>query len=238
MNLRTGKFSFVALIMAIMMVYGKGECAAQAFTFNPVEVGLLFTAKDSLTKNINQKTGKEVRTAGLLTPMAMKMQSIASWEQKMSSYLKDVKVYVQQAKAGIGIYTNTIQVLLNLVRLKKAIESNPEGIIGEAVLNEAYIKVAIEITISFALLKQVFSKGGDTNMLNGKDRAQVWWDLNDSLVRLNNYLYDMAYQIAYYKLRDIWNDAIGGMLQKSHGRIAREVHDQWYRRAKALQTIN
>ena len=224
-------------IAVIMAVWGKGECMAQAFTLNPGEIALLYASNDTLTKHINQKVANEKKNTVLLTPMAMKMTSIATWERKFSGYLTEIKGYAQQVKAGVGIYTNTIQVLLNLVRLKKAIEANPEGIVTEAVLNDAYIKVAIEMTITFALLKQVFAKGGDTNMLNGKDRTQVWWDLNDNLVRLNDYLYALSYQIAYYKLRDIWNDAIGGMLQKSHGKIAWQVHDQWYRRAKALRII-
>ena len=94
-------------------------------------------------------------------------------------------------------------------------------------MTETYIHVADEVVLSLYLLKEVFSKGGDNNMLNGKDRAQVWWDLNDTLERLNDNLYRMAYNIAYYDLVDVWRNATQGMLQRDKSTIARHAFERW-----------
>lgn len=150
----------------------------------------------------------------------------------------DARSYAQQAQAAYGVYSQIIRILINMVKLRKAIEYNPEGIVASGLLTETYIQVADEVVLSLYLLKEVFSKGGENNMLTGKDRAQVWWDLNDTLERLNTNLYRMSYNIAYYNLVDVWKNMTQGMLQKTNGMIARDALERWKRIPKVEHVLN
>lgn len=235
----TGRSWIVAVITAAILSLGTNRCLAiDVGTFNPIEIGILYTSNDSLNKKLLMQTAKEAEIFQASTVEASEMSNITKWERKYSKYLREAKSYAQQAQAATGIYTQTIRILINLTKLKKAVEYNPSGMVSSALLTENYIKVADEIIISFALLKQVFSKGGDNNMLNGKDRAQVWWDLNDTLERVNNNLYRLAYSIAYYNLVDVWNNFTQGFFQRSHGTIAKQALGRWRKVAKVEHILN
>ena len=225
MKLRTDKV-FIVVIMMVMMAVGSLQCRAQE-QINAVEIATLGDNGYLINKQIGAQTKEELANLPKVTIQAGEMNSIASWEKKFSKYLRDARSYAQQAKAAYGIYSQIIRVLINVVKLKKAVEYNPEGIVASGLMTETYIQVADEVVLSLYLLKEVFSKGGDNNMLNGKDRAQVWWDLNDTLERLNDNLYRMAYNIAYYDLVDVWRNATQGMLQRDKSTIARHAFERW-----------
>lgn len=238
MKLLTGKIFVVAIMMAMMML-GSLQCRAQSFTqVNAGEIAQIEGNGALVNKTIGQQTKKELENIPKITVQAGEMNSIASWEKKFSKYLMDARSYAQQAQAAYGIYSQIIRILINMVKLRKAIEYNPEGIVASGLLTETYIQVADEVVLSLYLLKEVFSKGGENNMLTGKDRAQVWWDLNDTLERLNTNLYRMSYNIAYYNLVDVWKNMTQGMLQKTNGMIARDALERWKRIPKVEHVLN
>lgn len=238
MKLLTGKIFVVAIMMA-MMAAGSLQCRAQSFTqVNAGEIAQIEGNGALVNKTIGQQTKKELENIPKITVQAGEMNSIASWEKKFSKYLMDARSYAQQAQAAYGIYSQIIRILINMVKLRKAIEYNPEGIVASGLLTETYIQVADEVVLSLYLLKEVFSKGGENNMLTGKDRAQVWWDLNDTLERLNTNLYRMSYNIAYYNLVDVWKNMTQGMLQKTNGMIARDALERWRRIPHVENVLN
>ena len=238
MKLLTGKI-FIVAVMMVMMVMGSLRCKAQSLTqVNAAEIAQIEGNGALVNKTIGQQAEKEISNVPKITLQAGEMNSIASWQKKFSKYLMDAKSYAQQAQAAYGVYSQIIRVLINMVKLKKAIEYNPEGIVASGLLTETYIHVADEVVLSLYMLKEVFSKGGDNNMLTGKDRAEVWWDLNDTLERLNTNLYRMSYNIAYYNLVDIWKNMTQGMLQKTNGMIARDALERWRRIPKVEHALN
>lgn len=238
MKSQTGKYRIAAIITVVMMMMPAAECRAEGYTLNPIEIGTLVVNTDSMNSKMRQQFIKEGELEIASYAQATQMSNITRWERKFSKYLSDARTYAQQAQAAYGIYTQTIKVLLNLVKLKKAIEANPSGIVASSLLTETYIKVADEVVLSFALMKQVFAKGGDNNMISGKERARVWWDLNDTLARLNDNLYRMAYNIAYYNLVDVWRHATQGILQRTNGTIANQALDRWKRHARVWKILN
>ena len=236
MKLLIDKFYIVVILMITMLVGGRGVCRAQQI--NVAEIATLEGQGVVLNKKITEQAEKEMLNMAEVTTQAGEMNSIARWQKKFSNYLMEAKTYAQQAQAAYGVYSQIVRVILNLTKLEKAIRSNPGGIVYNGLLTESYIHVADEIILSLYLLKNVFSKGGENNMLSGKDRAQVWWDLNDTLERLNDNLYRMAYNIAYYTLTDVWKNMTQGMLQKTNGSIAREALDRWKRIPQVEHILN
>lgn len=239
MKLLTGRIFIVAVMMVMMMV-GRGvQCVAQSLTsVNPVEIATLAGNGAVLNKRITMEAEEEIKNMATITTQAGEMNSIASWEKKFSKYLQDARSYAQQAKAAYGVYSQIIRVMLNLSKLQRAVVYNPSGIAGTGLLTETFIHVADEVVLSLYLLKKVFGTGGENNMLTGKDRAQVWWDLNDNLERLNDNLYRMAYNIAYYSLVDVWKNMTQGMLQKTNGMIAKDALERWRRIPKVEHILN
>lgn len=80
------------------------------------------------------------------------------------------------------------------------------------------------------------SGGGANNMLNGKQRAEMLWSVNKSLYELNAKLRQIAISISFYNLKDVWNKATQGMVEKTHGQIAKDALDRW-KRAKNVSRI-
>ena len=62
------------------------------------------------------------------------------------------------------------------------------------------------------------------------------WSVNKSLYELNAKLRQIAISISFYNLKDVWNKATQGMVEKTHGQIAKDALDRW-KRAKNVSRI-
>ena len=80
------------------------------------------------------------------------------------------------------------------------------------------------------------SGGGANNMLNGKQRTEMLWTINKNLYDLNAKLRQLAISIAFYNLKDVWRKATQGMVEKTHGQIAKDALERW-KRAKDVSRV-
>lgn len=70
-------------------------------------------------------------------------------------------------------------------------------------------------------------------MLDGTERSQILWMLDDRLASFNRKLTSLALSIRYYTMTDVWNAATAGIVEKSNGQLADMAFDRWKRRITA-----
>ena len=127
-----------------------------------------------------QKKGK-TKTALLQNAIAAEFNQKHGWEKKYSSYLKTTSGYASSLKACTHLYNDGVRIFITLAKLRKAIGTNPQGIIASMSMNNLYIETATELVSVYTLLSDAVSKGGSENMLTGADRSKSLWALNDRL---------------------------------------------------------
>ena len=160
------------------------------------------------------------------------------WEQKYNSYLKTAQGYGTSLKASMGIYSEGVRTLQYLWQIRKAIGQNPEGAFATFSMNNLYLETAAEFLKVYNLLNNTVAKGGTKNMLNGAERTQVLWSINDELAYLNKKLRSLIISISYYNLRDVWNNATAGIAHRGSREVAEQALDRWKRAAKVTMTIS
>ena len=99
-------------------------------------------------------------------------------------------------------------------------------------MNNLYMETAASFLKVYGLLENTVAKGGAKNMLNGAERTQVLWSVNDELVTLNKRLRSLLISISYYNLKDVWNHATAGLAHRGNREIAGQAFDRWKRAAK------
>ena len=160
------------------------------------------------------------------------------WEQKYNSYLKTAQGYGTSLKASMGIYSEGVRTLQYLWQIRKAIGQNPEGAFATFSMNNLYLETAAEFLKVYNLLNNTVAKGGTTNMLNGAERTQVLWSINDELAYLNKKLRSLIISISYYNLKDVWINATAGIAHRGSREVAAYALDRWKRAAKVTMNIS
>ena len=128
-----------------------------------------------------------------------------------------------------------MRIFITLGKLKKAIGSNPQGIVATMSMNNLYLETATELISVYTLLKEAIATGGKTNMLTGAERSQTLWALSDKLGAFSRKLNRLYLSIRYYTLTDVWNNITAGMLDRDIGTIAGDALDRWKRAARAIE---
>ena len=137
-------------------------------------------------------------------------------------------------KACTSLYDDGVRIFINLCNLKKAIASNPQGIVATASMNNLYIETATELVTVYATLKDAIAKGGNENMLTGAERSKTLWELNDRLAQFNKKLSRLCLSIRYYTMADVWNNVTAGMLDRINAEIASQALGRWRRCARVV----
>lgn len=195
---------------------------------NAAETALILEGEGRINAQTKKQTTDMAAIAALQGTMVLELTPMRRWESKYNSYLKTVQGYAETLKAGTMLYSEGVRSFMSLMEIKKAIDINPQGIGATLAINDLYVEVATEFLKTYNVIGKV-AKGGETNMLNGTERTEMLWTLNDQLAELNQKLHQLALSIAYYNLYDVWNKYTAGLTVRSHGSIANDALDRWRR---------
>lgn len=166
--------------------------------------------------------------------IAAEFTKIHEWEKQYSNYLQKVDGYASTLKASTHLYTEGVRIFLSLTELKKAIGSNPQGIVASMSMNNLYMETATEMVSVYTLLKNAIAEGGVRNMLTGAERSQTLWALNERLAAFQKKLRRLCLSIRYYTFNDVWASVTAGMIDRDNASIARQAKARWKRVAKSI----
>ena len=205
---------------------------------NPLYIAAIAEGYAVINKGIKGQTHNQEEIAVLQNSIAAEYTMMKKWEQKYNSYLKTAQGYGSSLKASMGIYSEGVRTLQYLWQIKKAIGANPEGAFATFSMNNLYLETAAEFLKVYNLLNTTVAKGGTKNMLNGAERTQVLWSVNDELAYLNRKLRSLIISISYYNFKDVWNNATAGIAHRGSREVAEQALDRWKRAAKVTMTIS
>ena len=226
------RWLLIALLAGTLLWFSFGRARAQIVSTNPLEYVALAEGNELINAQVGDEIDHQQKTALLQNTMAAEFTMIHSWEKKYNSYLKDVSGYASSLKACTHLYDDGVRIFLGLVNLKKAISSNPQGIVATMSMNNLYVETATELITVYSTLKDAVAKGGSENMLTGSERSKTLWALNDRLEAFSKKLNQLQLCIKYYTMTDVWNNVTAGMLDRDNGEIARQAHARWVRCAR------
>lgn len=231
MRLRIDKIWFivVALVLSVPSAH------AQIVTANPLEWMALAEGNEAINGEIEKEIKGQTKTALLQNTIAAEFTKIHEWEKKYSGYLQTASGFASSLKASATLYEDGVRIFITLGKLKKAIGSNPQGIVATMSMNNLYLETATELISVYTLLKEAIATGGRTNMLTGAERSQTLWALSDKLGSFSKKLNRLYLSIRYYTLTDVWNNITAGMLDRDIGTIAGDALDRWKRAARAIE---
>lgn len=228
---------FSILIVSVIML-SSIESRASFSETNPLHVYAIATGGELINSSVKNQT-KDMEKTGLLQgAMAAELTQIKKWESKYNSYLKTARGYAEALKAGTTLYAEGVVTLRELHNIVKACKENPQGIGASLAMNNLYCEAATELVKTYRTLKYSIAVGTTANMLTGAERTELMWMLSDNMYALNKKLRQIALSVAYYNMTDVWNHAIAGMVDKTHGQIAAEALDRWKRAQKTYQILN
>lgn len=231
MNMKRTIRTLLLPVMLLTATVSRAEVSYVAT--NPLEWVALAGGYELLEDGIHKEMGTQTQTALLQNSIAAEFTQMKKWEGKYNSYLKTASGYASSLKACTCLYNEGVRMILNLAQLRRAIRSNPQGIIASMSMDNLYIETVTELVSTYNLLQEAIATGGSRNMLDGAERSQILWMLEDRLGSFNRKLSTLILSIRYYTLTDVWNNATAGMLDKSNGQLADEAFDRWRRRMTA-----
>lgn len=202
---------------------------------NPLEWAALAEGNDAINGQIKSETEGQLKTAGLQNTIAAEFNKIHEWEKQYNSYLKTANGYASSLKASTHLYTEGVRIFLSLSELKSAIGSNPQGVVATMSMNNLYMETATEMVSVYTLLKNAVAEGGTKNMLNGEERSQMLWALNDRLSTFQKKLRRLCLSIRYYTFNDVWLNVTAGMIDRDNATIARQAKNRWKRVARSIK---
>lgn len=230
MRLRTAK-----ILTVVLAVFAAVSARAQVVVSNPLEWLALAEGNEAINGQVKDQTDAQTRTAVLQNTIAAEFTKMHEWEKKYSGYLQTVSGFASSLKASATLYEDGVRIFITLGKLKKAIGSNPQGIVATMSMNNLYLETATELISVYTLLKEAIATGGKTNMLTGAERSQTLWALSDKLGSFSKKLNRLYLSIRYYTLTDVWNNITAGMLDRDIGTIAGDALDRWKRAARAIE---
>lgn len=188
------------------------------------------------------QTGKNTtKMAGIVAEQhiaAQMMTVLDKWNQEYNDYLKDATSLANSIRLGSTLYSQGAVLLENIYLLKKAVESNPEGLAASVPMNNLYMETATMAIKCYNTLKEAVTNGGSDHMLNGAERVELLWQLASDMRELNKKVRKTAVSIAYYRLVDVWYKATAGMVNYDHKTIARRCLNDWSRAAKVSRVLS
>lgn len=192
---------------------------------NPAEIAALTAGEIKVNGSISQQVGYQTAVFGELVILLGENTKMRKWEQNYVNYLESGGDIAKQVVAASGLLASGIETFLGLCELEKAISINKQGIIASGMMTNLYLETASELIETYNIIKVVADTTltKKTHLLSGAERAEMIWQVQDQIKRLNSKLHQLAVSIACYSFEDVWNAATAGMLDKSHGTIAKEA---------------
>ncbi len=223
------------ILTAIIAVLASVSARAQLVVSNPLEWLALAEGNEAINGQVQEQADAQTRTAALQNTIAAEFTKIHEWEKKYSSYLQAASGFASSLKASATLYEDGVRIFITLGKLRKAVGSNPQGIVATLSMNNLYLETATELISVYTLLREAIATGGRTNMLTGAERSQTLWALSDKLGSFSKKLNRLYLSIRYYTLTDVWNNITAGMLDRDIGGIAGDAFDRWKRAARTME---
>lgn len=222
----------IATVMCVIPLCGLAQ------ETNPSQYVAITEGNKLVNDQTESQSNSMQKTAAMQGTIAAEFTAMHSWEAKYNSYLKTATGYASAIKAGTTLYADAVQTLQHLYEIQRAVNANPQGIGATLAMNTLYLEAGIELIRVNRILKKTIAVGGSENMLTGAERTELLWQLTEELEQLNKKLRQLAISIAYHNLKDVWNKATAGMIDRNHGTIAGEAMERWKRASKVSEILN
>jgi len=232
MNLLKGKGFFRISMACAAMAACASSSLAQVAETNPLCIAAITEGYAVITQGINGSTSNQQETALLQNTIAAEYTMMKSWQSSYNAYLKTAQGYGTTLKASMSLYSEGVRTIEYLWQLKKAVASNPSGVVATLSMNNLYVETAAAFLKVYSLLENTIAKGGEQNMLNGTERTQMLWNANDELELLNRKLRQLLISVSYHTLSDVWTKATSGIIDRNKKQVAGEALKRWKRAAK------
>lgn len=230
MRLRIDK----VLLLLLLCLFCAKNAQAQLVASNPLEWMALAEGNELINGEIEKQIKGQTKTALLQNAIAAEFTKMHEWQKKYNGYLKTATGYASSLKACTHLYDDGVKIFITLGKMRKAISSNPQGIVATLNMNNLYMETATELVSVFTLLNDAVAKGGAENMLTGTERSKTLWALNDKLAAFSKKLHSLYLSIRYYTMADVWNNVTAGIIDRDHGEIARQALGRWRRTAHVI----
>lgn len=222
-------FKKVVILAFLSVVTITVHAQGGATTSNPLEYAAIGEGEANIAagiaQQINSDAGVTVEGGGQL----IMNTKIKNWEKKYNAYLKGVQ-FGNKIAAACSIYAEGIRILQSLWELQLACRVNPQGIGTAVPMTDLYIRTGCQFIQTYrtlqSIVKQDGTNSGNENMSNGAERVRMLWQLTGELEELNSNLHCLSRAILVTTFKDVWNDAISGMIEKDHRTLAKEANDR------------
>lgn len=224
------------ILLFIMLVFPL-ICNGQGLTSsNPGEYAAIAAGEEKINSTISSQKKGLNNTAKEQAGISVAATKMKKWKKIYNSYLK-AREFGERLAAGCQLYGDGVQTLSCLWDVYNGINCNPQGIFASMPMSNIYLEVATQYLRTYKSIKYLLKYGTNKNMLNGAERTQLLWNLEEELYHLNRKLQRLAICIATYNLQDVWNRAITGKIEKSNGMLATEARDRMRRAVKGVTAI-
>ncbi|MDU6554890.1 MAG: hypothetical protein E6507_08500 [Prevotella bivia] len=223
MKLPIDKLRYVTLSLCCFGIIESKAQVAIAET-NPLEYTAIISGEELINKNISKQNTGLAKMNVKLGGIYLADRKMRAWEEKYNNYLVKAGKYVSQLRAGSMLYLQGIEILRSVIDLRKAIRDNPQGVVSAGFIRNIYVEVGTEFLRTFGIMKDIVSKKGEGNMINGSERVQYMWDLTRSMDNLLRKLNQLTVYVSVCNFEDVWNRAIRGKVNKSNYQLATEAH--------------
>lgn len=234
MRLRIGKW----LLTAWWVGWASSAFGQIGARTNPVETGLILGWNSLIVKQQGLQTGYMASMAAIQGAMSQEFTEMKGWQRKYNHYLKEARGYAAALKAGAALFSEGVMTFVRLANLEKAVSVNQQGIAATFSMNNMYVETAVEMIKTYRLFKIALDKGGAMNMLNGTERTELLWMMDEQLAQMNRKLHHLAISIAFYNLKDVWTQRTAGLIECNREQVARQAMDRWKRAQKVSSIIN
>ena len=219
---------FKAVLTAMILMAGHGTATAALTSTDPLLLLAVGNGTALVNRQISEETDKMSEIGLIQNSIGIQFNAMKTWEKKYTSYLKTAHGYAEMLKAGSTLYMDAMMTMHNIMDIKRAAAKNPKGIAANLAMSNIYVETATEFIKTFRMLRFYIAEGGDYNMLTGKERTMMLWELCDRMDELNKKLRLLSMSLWYYRLEDVWTYATAGMLDKEISTIADESFDRWF----------
>lgn len=218
------RIGFLSVFASLIVL----PCYSQDFTSeDPMLQFVHLQGTDSVNSRISKETKLSREIAGFQGAIGAEFAGMKRWQRKYIEYLSTVQGYAEAIKAGTTLYSDALITLRNIMDIKKAAKLNPQGLGAALVMSDIYVETTVEFIKTFRTLENAIAKGGDQNLLTGKERTQMLWSICDRLEELNDKLRMLSLCVAYYDMNDVWNQALSGIIPRTKADVAKDAFKRW-----------
>lgn len=232
------KYILTMLLLPLSVATARAYVAAHTTT-HPIQIAAIGEYIAHNTIAMGQQAAASGEILGYQAAMDVFETKIATFERKYYQYLSEDTTghnFLSYIRTGTSLYISAIETFRHLTEIKKAVGYNAQGILATVGMNDLYLQTAATFCKVYSLLQKCFN-GGDWNMLTGAQRLELLWQLHDNMSELNEYLGRLAWNVAFYRMSDVWERVATSFCTYDKGHIAKEALKRWKRTAETAHAL-